>query len=105
VFGVSLAGRAGAAGSCPNGGKVDHVECLYGIFSNHSLDDPTVYPDDVVLHTSDQDCFPYYRPMASLEDTPAMEGNCKIARPGFGESNDRLIEAPCSPLASDCQQC
>ena len=27
-----------------------------GIFSNHSLDDPTVYPDDVVLHTADQVC-------------------------------------------------
>ena len=73
-------------GSCPNGGHVDHVECMYGIFSEHPLDDPTVYSTDVVLHTSDQDCFPYYRPMSTLEDTPEMEGNCKIARAGFGKN-------------------
>jgi hypothetical protein len=35
----------------------------YGIFSQHPLSDLTVYEDDVVLHTADQDCFPYYRPM------------------------------------------
>lgn len=72
--------------SCPNGGHVDHVECAYGIFSRHPLDDPEVYPDDVILHTADQDCFPYYRRMDSLEDTPAMDGNCKIAREGFGKN-------------------
>lgn len=59
---------------------------MYGIFSNHSLDDPTAYPDDVVLHTADQDCFPYYRRMGTLEDTPAMDGNCKIARAGWGKN-------------------
>ena len=31
----------------------------YGIYTNHSLDDLTVYDDDVVVHTSNQDCFPY----------------------------------------------
>ena len=72
--------------SCPNGGHVDHVECMYGIFSRHPLHDPTVYDDDVVLHTSNQDCFPYYRPMHTLEDTPAMEGNCKAAGKGFGKN-------------------
>ena len=40
----------------------------------------------VVLHTADQDCFPYYRRMDTLEDTPAMEGNCKIARAGWGKN-------------------
>lgn len=73
-------------GSCPNGGSCDHVESLYGIFSNHSLDDLTVYPDDVVVHTSNQDCFPYYRRMDSLEDSTAMEGNCKDAGAGFGHN-------------------
>ena len=73
-------------GSCPNGGHCDHVECMYGIFSNHSLADPTPYPDDVVLHTSNQDCFPYYRPMSTLEDTPAMAGNCKGAGHGWGKN-------------------
>ena len=144
------------ADSCPNGGHVDHVECMYGIFSKHPLTDLAVYPDDIVLHTADQDCFPcapacgfplprplywcpracrsfppispalfasllllllppalfpapilhssltwrtncrYYRPMSSLEDTPAMDGNCKIARPGFGEhscTSDRASQS------------
>ena len=72
--------------SCPNGGHCDHVECMYGIFSNHSLSDSTAYPDDVVLHTSNQDCFPYYRPMGTLEDTPAMDGNCKDAGHGWGQN-------------------
>ena len=72
--------------SCPNGGHCDHVECMYGIFSNHSLDDLTPYPDDVVLHTSNQDCFPYYRPLRTLEDTTAMEGNCAKAGHHWGEN-------------------
>ena len=45
-------------GSCPNGGHVDHVEPMWGIFSNHPLDDPNVYDDDWVLHASDQDYLP-----------------------------------------------
>ena len=72
--------------SCPGGGKVDHVEPIFGIFSNHSLDDPTVYDDDVILHASDQDLEPYYREMRTLEDTAAMEGNCADAQPGFGKN-------------------
>ena len=56
----------GYPGSCPGGGKsgdvighVDHVEAMYGIFSNHPLDDPEVYDDDWIVHTSDQDYMPY----------------------------------------------
>ena len=30
----------------------DHLETVFGIYSNHSLTDPTVYPDDVLVHTS-----------------------------------------------------
>jgi len=50
-------------GSCPGNpaGTLDHVEPIYGIFSNMPLDDPTVYADDVILHLSDQDQMPYYR--------------------------------------------
>ena len=66
-------------GSCPNGGHCDHVEVMYGIWSNHSLSDPTAYPDDVIVHTADQDCFPYYRRMDSLEDDTSMEGKCVVA--------------------------
>ena len=41
-------------GSAPNGGELDHVEPMLGIWSKHPLDDPTVYEDDVILHFSDQ---------------------------------------------------
>jgi hypothetical protein len=73
-------------GSCPNGGTIDHVEPIFGIFSNHSLTDPTVYDDDVILHASDQDLEPYYRPMSTLEDGLAMQGNCLHAGSGFGKN-------------------
>ena len=66
-------------GSCPNGGHCDHVEVMFGIWSNHSLSDPTAYPDDVIVHTADQDCFPYYRRMDSLEDDTSMKGKCVVA--------------------------
>jgi len=73
-------------GSCPNGGACDHVESMYGIFSEHPLDDLTVYDTDVVVHTSNQDCYPYYRQMVTLEDTTAMESNCASAEPGWGRN-------------------
>jgi len=73
-------------GSVPNGGQCDHVEPMLGIWSNHPLDDATVYDDDVILHFSDQDTEPYYRPMSSLDDTVKMEGNCKNAVAGFGHN-------------------
>ena len=68
-----------------------HVEPVWGIYSNHSLDDPTVYPDDVLVHSSDQDLNPYYRPFHTLQDTPKMEGNCRertaaLATPAFGSA-------------------
>ena len=59
-----------------------------------------------MLHTSNQDCFPYYRPMSTLEDTPAMAGNCKGAGHGWGkneaypcvDSNVTWVTPPsCSP--------
>eukprot|EP00322_Chrysochromulina_rotalis_P027487 CAMPEP_0115830236 /NCGR_PEP_ID=MMETSP0287-20121206/1515_1 /TAXON_ID=412157 /ORGANISM="Chrysochromulina rotalis, Strain UIO044" /LENGTH=568 /DNA_ID=CAMNT_0003283537 /DNA_START=154 /DNA_END=1860 /DNA_ORIENTATION=- len=73
-------------GSCPGGGAVDHVEPMWGIFSNHSLDDEDVYNDDWILHASDQDYQPYYRPLNSLDDSTSMTGNCLHAQPGFGKN-------------------
>uniref|UniRef100_A0A7S2F8Z7 Uncharacterized protein n=1 Tax=Octactis speculum TaxID=3111310 RepID=A0A7S2F8Z7_9STRA len=70
--------------SCPNGGHMDHVEPIFGIFSNHSFDDPDVYDDDVILHASDQDLQTYYRPMSTLEDSVEMDNNCAAAQAGFG---------------------
>ena len=72
--------------SCPNGGACDHVEPMFGIFSNHPLTDPTVYDDDYVLHASDQDLQTYYRPLNSLDDSLDMSGNCKNAGSGFGKN-------------------
>eukprot|EP00929_Paragymnodinium_shiwhaense_P058960 TRINITY_DN29519_c0_g1_i1.p1 TRINITY_DN29519_c0_g1~~TRINITY_DN29519_c0_g1_i1.p1 ORF type:complete len:184 (+),score=20.62 TRINITY_DN29519_c0_g1_i1:818-1369(+) len=59
---------------------------MFGIFSNHSLDDETVYDDDWILHASDQDHMPYYRKMSTLEDSTSMDGNCAHAQPGFGKN-------------------
>ena len=73
-------------GACPNGGSADHVEPMWGIFSNHPLHDPTVHEDDWILHGSDQDLEPYYRPLSSLPDSLEMEGNCKNAGAGFGKN-------------------
>lgn len=70
----------------PNGGAYDHVEPMWGIGSNHPLDDPAVYEDDWILHGSDQDYEPYYRFMSTLEDDLSMEGNCKDAQAGFGKN-------------------
>lgn len=74
------------AGSCPNGGHLDHVEPIWGIGSNHPLNDTSVYDDDWLVHGSDQDHQKYYRTFASLEDTPEMNGNCKHAQAGFGKN-------------------
>ena len=59
---------------------------MWGIFSNHSLDDETVYDDDWILHASDQDYLPYYRTLNSLPDSTRMEGNCLHAGSGFGKN-------------------
>lgn len=73
-------------GACPNGGAFGHIEPVFGIFSNHTLNDTTVYDDDWVLHGSDQDLNPYYRKFSSLEDSTEMNGNCARAQPGFGRN-------------------
>ena len=72
--------------SCPNGGSCDHVEPMYGLYSNHPLTDEEVYDDDWILHASDQDLEPYYRPLNSLDDSLGMTGNCKNAGAGFGKN-------------------
>lgn len=70
--------------SAPNGGRFDHVEPVWGIGSNHPLDDPNVYDDDWLVHGSGQDLQAYYRTFSSLEDTSEMKGNCKMAQAGQG---------------------
>ena len=87
-------------GSCPDGGRVDHVEPMWGIYSNHDLSDPTVYDDDWIVHASDQDYLPYYRPLNSLDDTASMQGNCAKAQPGFGRNE--MCARPCARSARKC---
>lgn len=72
---------------CPNGGRLDHVEPMYGIFSDHPLNDTHAYDDDWILHASDQDHEPYYRQLRSLDDGVNMTGNCKDAQ-GFPGRNE-----------------
>lgn len=67
----------------------DHIESVYGLWSNHPLSDPTVYPDDVLVHTSGYapdgtKNLGYYRRFDSLIDTTDMLGNCAAAQPGYG---------------------
>ena len=84
-----VAPPAGYPGTSPGpdgGGGYDHVEPIYGIYSKHSLDDATVYDDDIIVHQSDQDDLPYYRRMDTLEDTRKMDGNCASAQAGFGKN-------------------
>jgi hypothetical protein len=73
-------------GDCPNNGACDHVEPVFGIFSDKSLNDETAYADDWILHASDQDYMPYYRKMSTLEDDKSMQGNCRKAGSGFGKN-------------------
>ena len=71
--------------SCPGGGHFNHHEPILGIGSNRSLhDDANVYPDDWIMHLSDEDereLVTYYRTFDSLEDTLAMDGNCEHSDP------------------------
>ena len=83
--------------SCPNGGACDHVEPMYGLYSNHPLTDETVYDDDVILHASDQDFDSYYRPLNSLDDTLAMSGNCALLCRSRGAPAPRRHEQPPTP--------
>ncbi len=72
--------------------EYDHVEPVWGIFSNSSLDVDTVFPDDVLVHGSDWDQNGYYRPFSTLVDSPkngnVLTGNCSIAVPWGGGPNE-----------------
>lgn len=62
----------------------DHIEPFFKLFSNHSLDDLTVYDDDVVNHGSDyspdgEKNLGYFRQFSSLLDDRDMAGNCASA--------------------------
>lgn len=71
----------------------DHIEPVFGIYSNHSLTDPVWYPDDVLVHNSDYDQNHYYRTFASLPDSRGLKGNCAVAPAGHGHNE----MYPCIP--------
>ena len=66
----------------------DHIEPIWGLYSNHNLNDPAVYDDDWLVHGSDyapdgDQNKGYFRPFNSMVDTKEMNGNCKNAQAGF----------------------
>jgi len=73
-------------------GAFSHIEPVWGIFSNHSLDDDTVYDDDVVVHGADYwanatvEGPALYRRIDSLDDDENMAGNCGKAIGVFGKN-------------------
>jgi hypothetical protein len=67
-------------------GPFDHIEPIFGLYSNHPLTDEEVYDDDYLVHGSDYAIDGdknqgYFRKFSSMVDTTAMEGNCKDAQP------------------------
>mmetsp|Transcript_3045 Transcript_3045/g.4652 ORF Transcript_3045/g.4652 Transcript_3045/m.4652 type:complete len:356 (+) Transcript_3045:27-1094(+) len=67
----------------------DHIEPFFKLYSNHPMDDLTVYDDDIVNHGSDyspdgDNNYGYFRNFSSLLDDLDMDGNCRYAQPGWG---------------------
>lgn len=67
----------------------DHIEPFFKIYTNHPLNDTTVYDDDIVVHGSDyspdgENNYGHYREFSTLLDDLNMQGNCKNAQPGWG---------------------
>jgi hypothetical protein len=70
-------------------GPFDHIEPIFGLYSNHPLTDEQVYDDDVLVHGSDYAIDGdknqgYFRRFDSMVDTTKMEGNCKNAQDNSG---------------------
>jgi len=70
-------------------GHYDHVVPIYGVYSNHNLNDPAVYSDDYILSSSNYNLdgkknLGYFRSMPDLVDTLKMTGACKFARNANG---------------------
>lgn len=77
---------AGDEHNAYNLGTFDHIEPFWGLYSNHDLMDPSIYPDDYIVHGSDYGPdgdanLGYFRRMTTMVDTVKMDGNCKQAQP------------------------
>jgi len=80
----------------PHGGDgyYDHIEPVFGIWSNKTLDPSgTWYPDDQLVHNSDYDQNHYYRAFSTVQDDAKMMGNCASAPSGAGHNE----MYPCIP--------
>jgi len=79
----------------PHGGDgyYDHIEPVFGIWTNQSLTSGKWYNDDQLVHNSDWDQNHYYRPFETLPDTAKMDGNCAVALSGPGHNE----MYPCIP--------
>jgi len=62
----------------------NHVEPIFGFYSNHSLDE--YHPENVIVHASDWDELHYYRSFESLPDKLDFSGNCKNAPDAAGHN-------------------
>lgn len=66
----------------------DHIEPFFKLYTNHGVNDSTVFDDDIVAHGSGyspdgEANMGYFRPMISLLDDLKMEGNCAVAHEGW----------------------
>lgn len=72
----------------------DHIEPVFGIYSNTSLANVTAWSgEDVLVHNSAYDQNHYYRTFDSLLDARGLNGNCKLAPSGHGHNE----MYPCVP--------
>jgi hypothetical protein len=67
----------------------DHIEPVWGLYSNHDLSDPEIYGDDYLQFGSGyspdgKDNLGYFRTFNSMVDTVDMNGNCKDAQAPHG---------------------
>lgn len=92
VWFIMCAGDGHDGGGAGGVANYDHIEPVWGIYSNHPLDDATVYDDDVIVHGADygakgsQPGPSLYRTFASLPDDKKMAGNCAKAQPMYGRN-------------------
>jgi hypothetical protein len=89
----------GAAHTAYGLGPFDHIEPIFGIYSNHPLPDEEVYDDDYLVHGSDwaidgDKNLGYFRKFSSMVDTVEMQDNCKNAKDNSG-GLIRNIMYPC----------
>lgn len=62
----------------------NHVEPVFGIYSNYSLDE--YHAENVIVHASDWDQLHYYRTFESLPDAVPLDGNCRESQMQAGHN-------------------